>query len=162
MDKLIRVAEALLKVETIDGKQFEALYNDELDAETLSEQIAEEERIIEEENAKDAAERDRMIAEAKSKANEMFSNDKGNVVAVAGRIPGNPHFGTKNKVVVIRENVDNEDNENTDDTEEIQDDKIVDQIIEPTDSEVKDPQDPEDNLERENLETKDFTDSEEE
>ena len=123
MDKLIRVAEALLKVETIDGKQFEALYNDEIDAEALSEQIAEEERIIEEENAKDAAKRDRMIAEAKAKAGSGFHNDKSKVVAVAGRIPGNPHFGTNDKVVVIRENVesDTEDSKcskekNTDDT----------------------------------------------
>lgn len=68
MDKLERVAQALLSVETIDGKQFEALYNGELEPDTLALQIKEEEKILAEENAKDSAERDKMIAEARRKA----------------------------------------------------------------------------------------------
>ena len=157
MDKLVRVAEALLKVETIDGKQFEALYNDEIDAEALAEQIMEEEKLIKEENARDAAERDRMIAEAKSKTKELFPNDKSKVVAVAGRIPGNPHLGTKNKVVIIRENTDdnNEDkpkndeekNMNVEDHDKNEGQTNIDAGIETGDIETKDSRDFEDSEE---------------
>lgn len=182
MDKLVRVAEALLKVETIDGKQFEALFNNEIDAETLSEQIAEEERIIKEENAKDAAERDKMIAEARSKANGLSADDKSKVVAVAGMIPGNPHFGTKNKMVVIRENIDNdneknkdrddaeknkvpddsEKNRDTDDSDHIRDDKINVRTTDSKRTKLDDHQSPDDNRDIEDVGEEDSHDTEEE
>ena len=39
MDKLERVAQALLEVETLDGEQFEALYTGEVDAQGLAELV---------------------------------------------------------------------------------------------------------------------------
>lgn len=41
MDKLERVAQALLEVETLDGEQFEALYTGEVDAQGLAELVKE-------------------------------------------------------------------------------------------------------------------------
>ena len=163
-------------------KKLEALFNNEIDAETLSEQIAEEERIIKEENAKDAAERDKMIAEARSKANGLSADDKSKVVAVAGMIPGNPHFGTKNKMVVIRENIDNdneknkdrddaeknkvpddsEKNRDTDDSDHIRDDKINVRTTDSKRTKLDDHQSPDDNRDIEDVGEEDSHDTEEE
>ncbi|MGE9896723.1 ATP-dependent zinc metalloprotease FtsH [Anaerovoracaceae bacterium SGI.195] len=118
MEKLERVAQALLKVETIDGKQFEALYNGELDPETLEKQVIEEEKAIEEENARDAAERERMMAEAKK---NMQKSE--NIVAVAGPAFEKTPDGFKRKFLVISEEDRKGDMEEAQDTDKTQDQK---------------------------------------
>ena len=59
-----RVAQALLLVETIDGEQFERLFNDEIDPEGLREEVEQEHRDIENRNKEEARE-SRRIDEAK-------------------------------------------------------------------------------------------------
>ncbi len=63
MDKLERVAQALLEVETLDGEQFEALYTGEVDALGLAEMVKEKEEEIQRVNAEEAAEYERIRKE---------------------------------------------------------------------------------------------------
>lgn len=56
MDKLKEVAEALLLVETIDGKQFEALYTGKITAKELEEEVKANNETLAEENRKEAEE----------------------------------------------------------------------------------------------------------
>ncbi|SCJ99473.1 ATP-dependent zinc metalloprotease FtsH [uncultured Eubacterium sp.] len=63
MDKLERVAQALLEVETLDGEQFEALYTGEVDAQGLAELVREKEEEIQRVNAEEAAEFERIRKE---------------------------------------------------------------------------------------------------
>ena len=63
MDKLREVAEALLEVETLDGEQFEALYTGEITAGELAEKVRRQDAERMEANAKEAAERKRLMAE---------------------------------------------------------------------------------------------------
>ena len=67
MDKLERVAQALLEVETLDGEQFEALYTGEVDAEGLAELVKEKEEEIQRVNAEEAAEFERIRKEEEEK-----------------------------------------------------------------------------------------------
>ena len=56
MDKLERVAQALLEVETLDGEQFEALYTGEIDAEGMAQQVREKDAEIQRLNQEEAEE----------------------------------------------------------------------------------------------------------
>lgn len=82
MDILTRVAEALLLVETIDGKQFEELFTGEVTAEGLAAKVKvfEEEKMAK--NAEEAAERERLLKEEEErmqkeleKYDEDYMND---------------------------------------------------------------------------------------
>ena len=67
MDKLERVAQALLEVETLDGEQFEALYTGEVDAQQLAEQVREKDAEIQKINEAEAAEYERLRKEEEEK-----------------------------------------------------------------------------------------------
>jgi cell division protease FtsH len=67
MDKLEVVAQALMRVETIDGEQFEALYTGQVDAEGLEQQVKEKEEQIKKANAKEAEEFEKIRKEEEEK-----------------------------------------------------------------------------------------------
>ena len=67
MDKLERVAQALLEVETLDGEQFETLYTGKMSAEELAEQVREKEAEIQKLNEEEAAEYERIRKEEEEK-----------------------------------------------------------------------------------------------
>ena len=72
-----RVAQALLKVETLDGEQFERLFNGEVTAEDLEEEVKKYEKSIERKNKKEAEEAAKIEAEAASEKTEveaLFNN----------------------------------------------------------------------------------------
>lgn len=62
-EKLERVAQALLKVETLDGDQFESLYTGEKSAEDIERELNEKEKRIRRANAKEAEESARIRRE---------------------------------------------------------------------------------------------------
>ena len=62
-DKLERVAKALLLVETIDGKQFEALYTGEMEPEDLKESVEEANEKQKMQNEEEARETERILKE---------------------------------------------------------------------------------------------------
>lgn len=66
--ELERVAQALLKVETLDGNQFEALFNGTVSADKLAEQVKETEEEIRRKNAEEAEERKRIEEERRAEA----------------------------------------------------------------------------------------------
>ena len=63
MDKLERVAQALLEVETLDGEQFEALYTGEVDAKQLADMVRAKDEEIRKINEEEAAEFERIRKE---------------------------------------------------------------------------------------------------
>lgn len=63
MDKLERVAQALLLVETLDGKQFERLYTGEITAEGIAQEVELEEKEMMERNKQEALESERLRKE---------------------------------------------------------------------------------------------------
>lgn len=71
-----RVAQALLKVETLDGEQFKRLFDGEVTAEELEEEVKKREKSIERKNKKEAEESARLEEEAakKSEVEELFNN----------------------------------------------------------------------------------------
>ncbi|MDD5923063.1 MAG: ATP-dependent zinc metalloprotease FtsH [Eubacteriales bacterium] len=69
-DQLKTVAEALLLVETLDGKQFERLYTGEIDAEGLEKEVREKEAEIQKQNEKEAEESERIREEERQKEKE--------------------------------------------------------------------------------------------
>ena len=73
MERLERVAQALLAVETLDGEQFEALYTGEIDAEGLAEQVREQEEKIRQRNAEEAAENERLRKEEEERLKEELA-----------------------------------------------------------------------------------------
>ncbi|MGN0659087.1 MAG: ATP-dependent zinc metalloprotease FtsH [Emergencia sp.] len=73
MDKLERVAQALLEVETLDGEQFEALYTGQVTAEELAEQVREKDAEIQRINAEEAAEYERIRQEEEKKLAEELA-----------------------------------------------------------------------------------------
>lgn len=72
-DVLENLANALLQVETIDGKQFEALYNGELDADGLVKLVKEEQEAKKKTDEKEAAESERLRVEAEKKEAEELA-----------------------------------------------------------------------------------------
>ncbi len=89
MERLDRVAQALLAVETLDGEQFEALYTGEIDAEGLAAQVREQEEKIRRRNAEEAAENERLRKEEEERLKaelakydtDYMSDDTDNVLA---------------------------------------------------------------------------------
>lgn len=73
MDKLERVAQALLEVETLDGEQFEALYTGAIDAKGLAEQVREKDAQIQKINEEEAAEYQRIRQEEEEKLAEELA-----------------------------------------------------------------------------------------
>ena len=73
MDKLEVVAQALLKVETLDGEQFEALYAGEIDADGIEKQVREKEDEIRRENAKEAEESRKIREEEERRMQEELA-----------------------------------------------------------------------------------------
>lgn len=73
MDKLERVAQALLEVETLDGEQFEALYTGQLSADELAEQVREKDAEIQRMNEEEAAEYERLRKEEEEKLKEELA-----------------------------------------------------------------------------------------
>ena len=65
-----RVAQALLLVETLDGDQFERLFNGEIDPDGIKEEVENEIRDIERKNKKEAEEAKRLEQEQKIKMRE--------------------------------------------------------------------------------------------
>ena len=66
-EKLESVAQALMKVETIDGDQFERLYTGEIDADGIEKEINEREKEIQEINRKEAAESEKIRREEEAR-----------------------------------------------------------------------------------------------
>ena len=62
-DKLERVAQALLLVETIDGAQFEALYNGDMEPEDLKKSVDEANELQQKQNEEEARETERILQE---------------------------------------------------------------------------------------------------
>jgi cell division protease FtsH len=76
MDKLERVAQALLEVETLDGEQFEALYTGEVDAKQLADMVRAKDEEIRKINEEEAAEFERIRKEeAEREAAELAKYD---------------------------------------------------------------------------------------
>jgi len=67
MDKLETIAQALLRVETLDGEQFEALYTGAIDAEGLEKQVHEKEEELKKANAKEAEKFEKIRKEEEEK-----------------------------------------------------------------------------------------------
>ncbi|MBQ1471504.1 MAG: hypothetical protein IIZ34_04015, partial [Eubacterium sp.] len=67
MDKLETVAQALMKVETLDGEQFEALYTGKVTADELEQMVREQEEETRRKNAEEARETARLREEAKAR-----------------------------------------------------------------------------------------------
>ncbi|MEG0292011.1 MAG: ATP-dependent zinc metalloprotease FtsH [Anaerovoracaceae bacterium] len=61
-DKLIRVADALMEIETLDGDQFELLYDGKMTAQELADDFREKEKAILEANQKESDENDEDLA----------------------------------------------------------------------------------------------------
>lgn len=72
VDKLENVAQALLKVETLDGDQFERLYNGEIDSDELYEEVRKEEAEIKRKNAEEAAHSENEANERKREAEKKL------------------------------------------------------------------------------------------
>ena len=73
MDKLETVAQALIKVETIDGDQFERLYTGQIDADGIEREINDKEKKIQEINRMEAAESRKIREEEDKKLDEFVS-----------------------------------------------------------------------------------------
>ena len=73
MDRLVRVAEALIEVETLDGVQFESLYTGEVSAEELAQQVREKDAELAKKNAEEAAELERIRKEEEEKIREELA-----------------------------------------------------------------------------------------
>ena len=74
MDKLETVAQALIRVETIDGDQFERLYTGQIDAEGIEKEINEKEKEIQEINRREAEESAKIRREEEG---SFFAGDTG-------------------------------------------------------------------------------------
>ncbi|MBP3815991.1 MAG: ATP-dependent zinc metalloprotease FtsH [Firmicutes bacterium] len=80
MDKLERVAQALLSVETLDGEQFESLYTGEKSAEDITREVNEKEAEIDRVNAEEAAESEKIRREEEEMARKAMEEMNGPVV----------------------------------------------------------------------------------
>lgn len=75
-DRLKRVAQALLKVETLDGEQFESLYTGEKSADDIEREVNEKEREIQRVNREEAAENERIRQEEEAEARRRQAMDR--------------------------------------------------------------------------------------
>ena len=77
-DRLERVAQALLLVETIDGEQFEALYTGAMDPEDLKKSVDEEKELQKKQDEVEAKETERILREkAEIEEREATQREKG-------------------------------------------------------------------------------------
>ena len=77
-DRLERVAQALLLVETIDGEQFEALYTGAMEPEDLKKSVDEEKELQKKQDEVEAKETERILREkAEIEAREAAQREKG-------------------------------------------------------------------------------------
>ncbi len=77
-DRLERVAQALLLVETIDGEQFEALYTGAMEPENLKKSVDEEKELQKKQDEVEAKETERILREkAEIEAREAAQREKG-------------------------------------------------------------------------------------
>jgi cell division protease FtsH len=77
-DKLERVAQALLLVETIDGEQFEALYNGTMEPDDLKKSVDEEKELQKKQDEAEAKETERILREkAEIEAREAAQREEG-------------------------------------------------------------------------------------
>ncbi len=77
-DKLERVAQALLLVETIDGDQFEALYNGTMEPDDLKKSVDEEKELQKKQDEEEAKETERILREkAEIEAREAAQREEG-------------------------------------------------------------------------------------
>ncbi|WP_173327721.1 ATP-dependent zinc metalloprotease FtsH [Eubacterium pyruvativorans] len=76
MDQVVSVAEALMRVETLDGEQFEELYTGKIDAEGIEKQVREHEDKIRRENEKEAAESRQIRKEEEEARRAAASEDE--------------------------------------------------------------------------------------
>ncbi len=86
MDRLERVAQALLEVETLDGTQFEDLYTGEISAEELAEQVRKKDAELEKRNAEEAAELERIRKEEEEKLKEELAKYDTDYMAEEGMV----------------------------------------------------------------------------
>ena len=84
LDKLERVAKALLAVETLDGQQFEQLYTGEKSAEDIENDVMEKEAEIKKVNAQEAEESERLRREAEERLMEEIEKLRNQYVSADG------------------------------------------------------------------------------
>ena len=84
LDKLERVAQALLAVETLDGQQFEQLYTGEKSAEDIENDVMEKEAEIRKVNAQEAEESERLRREAEERLMEEIERLRNQYVSADG------------------------------------------------------------------------------
>ena len=84
LDKLERVAQALLAVETLDGQQFEQLYTGETSAEDIENDVMEKEAEIRKVNAQEAEESERLRTEAEERLREEIERLRNQYVSADG------------------------------------------------------------------------------
>ena len=85
LDKLERVAQALLAVETLDGQQFEQLYTGEKSAEDIENDVMEKEAEIRKVNAQEAEESEKLRREAEERLMEEIERLRNQYVSADGR-----------------------------------------------------------------------------
>ena len=76
IDKLKMVAAALLEVETLDGEQFEQLYNGEVTADQLAIEIKEKDKSIKEANKREAEEMEAITAQEEAEERAKYEPDE--------------------------------------------------------------------------------------
>lgn len=119
MDKLERVAQALLAVETLDGEQFEALYRGDITPAELEEQVRQETEKLEEQNAEEAAETERIRKEEEAKlAEELAKYDTDYMNSNEMAVPSGNVTDSAEKFVSELEPADDEDTEENTENEE--------------------------------------------
>ncbi len=84
LDKLERVAQALLAVETLDGQQFEQLYTGEKSAEDIENDVMEKEAEIRKVNAQEAEESEKLRREAEERLMEEIERLRNQYVSADG------------------------------------------------------------------------------
>ncbi len=128
MDKLERVAQALLAVETLDGEQFEALYRGDITPAELEEQVRQETEKLEEQNAEEAAETERIRKEEEAKlAEELAKYDTDYMNSNEMAVPSGNVTDSAEKFVSELEPEDDEDTEENTENEEAEESEDKDE-----------------------------------
>lgn len=128
MDKLERVAQALLAVETLDGEQFEALYRGDITPAELEEKVRQENEKLEEQNAEEAAETERIRKEEEAKlAEELAKYDTDYMNSNEGAVPSGNVTDSAEKFVSELEPTDDEDAKEDTETEETEESEDKDE-----------------------------------
>jgi len=116
MDKLERVAQALLEVETLDGEQFEALYTGEIDAEGMAQQVKDKDAEIQRINAEEAAEFERIrkeeaekLAAELAKYDEDYMDNEAPIMTSAPVVPSLDDLAINQEVPVKTEPAEDEE-----------------------------------------------------